>query len=457
MQGRAWEDSWRREDSWRMEGLTVLPAAGEPAFRGGIETVAGAIADLGPTLPPPPPGMRILDGRGLIAFPGFVQAHIHLCQTLFQGLAEGRRLDRWLCERIWPLEAAHDAESMRASARLGITRAALHGATALLDMGTVSHTTVIAEEVEASGIRAIVGKALMDDGVDTPAPLRQDPAEALRDALALHDRWQGRGGGRLGVALAPRFTLSVSAGLWREIAAEARRRSLLVHTHVSETPWENETCRSLHGTSPIRALENWGVLEARAALVHAIWIDEEERAILARRRTALVHCPGSNAKLGSGIAQVPEWLASGIPVALGSDGSACNDDLSLPAEMRLAAQMQALAAGPGILAPREIFGMATRGGAQAMGLENGIGSLAPGRRADLVLYREEDLAWPSDLSFEQKLVHASAGIRPRAVYVDGKPIVLDGRLVAWDEEEIVREAEIQRLRLLARMQGRDCV
>jgi len=437
---------------WRMEGLLLFSEPGATPTPGALEAADGTITALGPELPPPHPDTVRLDRRGMLALPGYIQAHVHLCQTLFQGLAEGLRLDRWLKERIWPLEAAHDPESLRASVRLGAAEALLHGATTMLDMGTVAHTDVIAETVAALGVRAILGKALMDGGEARDTPLREEPGAALREALALHDRWHGGAGGRLGIALAPRFTLSVSAGLWREIAQEARRRAMLVHTHVSETAWENETCRALHGETPVRALARWGVLEGPTALVHAIRIDAEERALLARHAAGVVHCPGSNAKLGSGVAELGPLLEAGVPVGLGSDGAACNDALSLPAEMRLAAQLQALAAGPGRVGPREIFTMATSGGARVLGLDAQVGTLEVGKRADLVLYPAEPLAWPADIPLEDRLVFGAPAARPAEVYVDGRPRVLAGALVDLDLGELQREAQRQRQRLLARLE-----
>jgi 5-methylthioadenosine/S-adenosylhomocysteine deaminase len=437
--------------SWRMDGLKIWTGTGAAAFRGAIEVREGRIAALGPDLPPAAPGVETLARPGMIALPGFVQGHLHLCQSLLRGLAENRALDRWLRERIWPLEAAHDAATLRASARLGIAEALLHGATTLVDMGTVHGNDAIAEEVAASGVRAILGKALMDIGDGVPPQLRQDAPAALEDALALHARWDGAAQGRIRVALAPRFTLSVSRALWERIAKVAVERDLLVHTHVSETPWENETCRALHGGTPIEVLERWGVLRARALLVHAIWVEADDLARLAGARAGMVHCPGSNAKLGSGTADLAAWVAAGLAIALGSDGAACNDALSPLAEMHLAAQLQSLRHGPGRVAPAAIAAMATREGARAIGLDAEIGTLEPGKRADLALFREADLSWEDDLALEHGLVYAAGGVRPAEVIVDGRPLVREGRLVDADYEEIRREARDARRRLLARL------
>ena len=442
---------WPR--SWRMEGLQLVTMDPQRrVFRGAIEVTAGRIAALGPSLPPPRPQVLVIERKNHIALPGFIQGHLHVCQTLFRGLAEDRRLDRWLTERILPLEAAHDPRTLEAAARLGVAEALLHGATTLVDMGTVRHNSVIARVVEEMGVRAIVGKAMMDAGEGAPAGMLEETESALREALTLHEQWHGAAQGRIQVAFAPRFTLSVSKKLWKKIAAEATRRDILVHTHVSETPWENETCRRMHGDTPIRVLARWGVLAARALLVHAVWIDEEERGILRRHGTGVIHCPGSNAKLGSGIADLPALLEMGIAVGLGSDGAACNDELSLAAEMRLAAQMQSLRHGPGRIRAREILAMATIEGARATGLEETAGSLEVGKRADLTLFDAGRTGWETDLTADHGLVFAATGVRPAEVFVDGRPLVLAGKLVHGEIEQIRTDAREARARLLERME-----
>jgi cytosine/adenosine deaminase-related metal-dependent hydrolase len=164
-----------------------------------------------------------------------------------------------------------------------------------------------------------------------------------------------------------------------------------------------------------------------------------------------VHCPGSNAKLGSGIADVAAWVADGLPVALGSDGAACNDALSPLAELRLAAQLQALRHGPGRVPAATIAALATREGARAIGAGAEIGTLAVGKRADLVLFREADLGWEEDLPVEHAIVFAASGVRPFEVYVDGHARVREGRLVGADFDEIRRSAAAARRSLLGRL------
>ncbi len=455
MTGEAVGNSGARTE-FVITGATIVPMDGRRSgFTGWLSVKDGRIAGLGAgewrggaededTI--------LVDRRGFLLLPGFVQAHVHLCQSLFRGLADNLRLDRWLQERIWPLEAAHTPESLAASAAIGIAEGLLAGTTTFVDMGTVHHTESICATAEAMGVRAILSKALMDRGENVPPRLLQGSEGALSEALAIHSTWSGRGRGRISVALAPRFTLSVSEGLWRELGQEASSRSILVHTHASETPWENEECQRIHGGRPLALLERWGVLEAKCMVAHAIWIEESDIETMRRREVGVVHCPGSNTKLGSGMMDLARLSGEGIAVGLGSDGAACDDTLSIPAEMRTAAQLVALKSGPESVDALSILEAATLGGARAAGLADSIGSLEPGKQADFVLFRMEDLGWDvSDWhSAVRNLVHSGVSARPWEVCVGGHMLVEEGRLANWEWPKLAEDARIQRARLLER-------
>src|SRR5207302_3450799 len=193
------------------------------------------------------PAQRSIEASGLVIVPGLIQAHIHLCQTLFRGLAEDKPLLPWLRERIWPLEAARDPDSMHASARLGIAELLLGGTTAILDMGTVHHTDALFETARDTGIRYTGGKALMDSGEGVPPGLLEPTALALHDNDRLADTWHEREGGRLRYAYSPRFVLTSSYDLLRSVGARARANNLLVHTHASEQHEETDLVRQRFG------------------------------------------------------------------------------------------------------------------------------------------------------------------------------------------------------------------
>src|SRR5437762_8014385 len=390
----------------------------------------------------PRPQLQVRDCSGCLVIPGLIQAHVHLCQTLFRGLADDLRLEDWLIRRIWPLEAAHTEATVYASALLGAAELLLGGTTAILDMETVRHTTAAFRALERIGIRATVGKCLMDAHPEgAPIDLAEATDDALADVAALAQRWHGAAGGRLRVCFAPRFVPSCSGPLLRAASDLAERFGAQLHTHAAETIVEREMVLRTTGMEEIAYLDSVGVSGTRAALAHCVWVEPHEIAALARQGTNVVHCPSSNLKLGSGVARVPEMLGAGCGVALGADGAPCNNRLDVFAEMRLAALIQKPRLGADVLPAGAVLELATLGGARALGLEDESGSLAVGKRADLVVIdlREPHLN-PAGHDPVSHLVYAAQASDVRDVFVDGRPVVLAHELVTAPVEEIVREA-----------------
>lgn len=351
----------------------------------------GRILAVSPPDPPPAAGCSVseefeeVDARGLWILPGFVAAHVHLCQTLFRGRAEGLDLYRWLAQVIWPLEAAHDAESIAISAEAGIAQLLSGGVTTLLDMGTTRHTGAILETAARLGIRGFFGPAWMDRGPRAAAPLFRPEEEFACELDALAARFEGHDDGRIRLALCPRFVPSVSDRLWERLAREPAWRAFPIHTHGSETREEVEEVRSLTGTTPPLFCASLRGAEGRVKMAHAIWVDDADRRGLSGSGAAVLHCPGSNLKLGSGLCDTAALEAAGVPVGLGPDGAACNNRLDPWQEMRLAAYVRTLRHGPSAAEPHAILRSATLGGAEALGLADEIGSLRRGKRADLVV------------------------------------------------------------------------
>ena len=384
--------------------------------------------------------VRVLDCTGLVVIPGLVQAHIHLCQTLFRGLADDLTLEQWLARRIWPLEAAHTPDTVYWSAMLGGAELLLGGTTAILDMETVRHTGAACEAIETLGLRATVGKCLMD-APGAFAGLREDTDRALAEASDLCAHWHGRGDGRLRWCWAPRFAPSCTGPLLRAVSDLAARTGTLIHTHAAETPLELEMVKRATGHDEITYLDSVGVSGPMAALAHCVWVDSEGIARLARQRTGVVHCPSSNLKLGSGIAKVPEMLAAGCRVALGADGAPCNNRLDGFTEMRLAALIQKPRLGPDALPAAQVLELATLGGARVLGLDDEIGSIEVGKRADLaVLDLSGPHAQPEEADLVSRIVYSARASDVRHVLVDGKVTVKEGRLRTADYGEIRREA-----------------
>jgi 5-methylthioadenosine/S-adenosylhomocysteine deaminase len=394
---------------------------------------------------------RTIDAGGGLVLPGFIQTHIHLCQTLFRGYADDLKLMDWLRQRIWPMEAAHTPASLRAATRLACAELLRGGTTSILTMETVHETDAVFETATEMGIRATIGKCMMDaPAPDAPSRLRENTRASIDESLALHRRWHHTAGGRIRAAFAPRFAVTCSRELLEAVASLSGRELALVHTHASEQREEITIVRRQTGKSNIEYLADVGLAMPRLCAAHCVWVDEHERELLASRDVKVLHCPGSNLKLGSGLAPVPEMLAAGICVSLGADGAACNNYLDMFAEMRLAATLQAMRNGPGALTARQTVWMATRNGARTLGLEREIGSIQVGRRADLILVdsgRPHMQPGPDPYS---TIAYAARPSDVRMTMVDGTILVDEFALVGADEREIAATARTQARSLAVR-------
>jgi cytosine/adenosine deaminase-related metal-dependent hydrolase len=393
---------------------------------------------------------RTIDASDWTILPGFVQTHVHLCQTLFRNQAEDMELLDWLQKKIWPLEAAHDENSMRLSARLGIAELLAGGTTTILDMGSVHHYDAIFDELEKSGMRAAGGKCMMDAGDNFPAGLRETTHDSLRISRDLMERWHGAANGRLRYAFAPRFALSCSEKLLREVAEISAAKGCMMHTHSSENHNETKLVQQRTGKRNVEYLSSLGICGHRACLAHCIQIDENEIAMMAREHTRVAHCPGSNLKLASGIAPVVKMRKAGVVVGLGADGAPCNNNLDMLNEMRLAALLQKISAGVGALSAQATVEMATIDGARCLGWEDEIGSLEVGKKADVVAINlsQPHLLPASDIYTQ--LVYASRASDVAMTMVDGKILFEKGDVKSVDVETLRHEAQEEVLRLAER-------
>jgi len=377
-----------------------------------------------------------VDAAGAYLLPGFVQTHVHLCQTLFRTMADDLALLEWLRRRVWPLEAAHEPSTLRVSARLAAAELLKGGTTSVLTMETVHDTEAVFEALEPTGLRATIGKCLMDADDLAPPRLLEEAGAAIDESLALHRRWHGAANGRLRVALAPRFAVSCSRDLLERVAATADAHQLLVHTHASENRDEVALVQRMTGASNVEYLQSAGLATERLCAAHCVWVTDAEQAMMAERGVKVMHCPGSNLKLGSGIAPVSDMRRRGITVSLGADGAACNNNLDMFTEMRLAAMLQSVKHEPGALTARDALWMATRDGARTLGQASEIGSIEPGKRADLVLLRPSPIHTQPDRDPYSTIVYGARASDVRATWVDGECVVRDGKLVREDEEAL---------------------
>lgn len=409
------------------------------------------IAAIGPNLAPAEPHDVIpADGHALL--PGFVQGHVHLVQTLFRGLADDLPLLPWLRTRIWPLEASHDDESLSASAELAMVEMLKGGTTCFNDMGTTFGHEVVLAAIDRLGMRAVSGKCLMDvasEGV--PRGLVETQAHALR-AIEAHAAAY-RGHPRLRVSVCPRFILSCSEGLMRGAVEVAQELGLFVHTHVAEHADEREAVVRLLGAPDLAVLTRWGVTGPQTILAHGVQLSDDELRNVAREGSALVHCPSANLKLGSGVARLGDWLSAGVRTALGADGAPCNNNLDALTEVRLAALLSCMRAGPGRVPAARVLRLATLDSARALGLGATCGSIEVGKSADLVLLNLggahlAPVGSPSEVA--GSIVYAARSTDVRWVMIDGEVRVRDGQLCSLDESRVVANARQARRHLLSR-------
>jgi len=394
---------------------------------------------------------RVVDARGGYVLPGLIQTHVHLCQTLFRGYADDLPLMEWLRARVWPMEAAHTVDTLRAAARLATTELLSSGTTAVLTMETVHDTDVVFEAVAASGLRATIGKCMMDFDAQVPKRLQEATQSSIDESVAIRGRWDGAADGRLHAAFAPRFAVSCSRELLEAVASLADAHGVLVHTHASESRDEVSIVQKMTGQrSNIEYLASLGLASPQLCAAHCVWVDDRDQQLLADHDVKVMHCPGSNLKLGSGIAPVVDMRARGITVSLGADGAACNNRLDMFEEMRLAAVLQATRTQPGVLRAKDVLWMATRAGAQTLGLADQIGSIEIGKKADVIVVdRDRPHLSPGPDPYST-LVYAATGADVRTTVVDGELLVDEFMPVRVDRAEVAAAARAAARELAAR-------
>ena len=393
----------------------------------------------------------VIDATGCAVLPGFVQTHIHLCQTLFRGTADDLPLIDWLKQRVWPMEAAHSASSVTAAAKLGIAELIKGGTTCALTMETVNHTDEVFRIVEESGFRATVGKCMMDKGEDLPPALHEETQRSIAESLNLLNRWHGKDDGRIRYCFAPRFAVSCSRELLTEVARLSREHRVMIHTHASENPTECEMIERETGMRNVSYLASVGLTGSHVVLAHCVHLDTAELDILATSHTNVAHCPSSNLKLGSGIAPVKTMLEKNIRVSLGADGAACNNRLDMFTEMRTAALLQKVSRGPEKLTATETLRMATIEGAKALGLAAEIGSLEIGKRADIAIVDLSSLhTTPAATGVASAIVYAAEAGDVVTTLIDGKVVMRDRVLTTLNEDEVREEANREMQILLKR-------
>jgi cytosine/adenosine deaminase-related metal-dependent hydrolase len=430
----------------RCDVVVTVDDAGTEIEGGSVLAEDGVIVWVGTGPPPARPDER-LDGRGSIAVPGLVNTHDHLYQTLTRARAREQGLFGWLVE-LYPVWAALDAEWEFAAAGVGLAQLALAGCSTASDHHYVHPAGVpdlLEVEIEAArriGLRFHPCRGTMDLGESQgglpPDRVVEDTDDALsRSAEAVTRFHDPSPGSMLRVALAPCSPFSVSERLMREGAELARRLGVRLHTHLAETLDEERFCLERFGRRPLELVDDWGWLGEDVWFAHAVHLDEKDVRRLGDTRTSVASCPSSNLRLGAGIAPVRDLLDAGARVGVGVDGSASNEAYDLFGEIRQA-MLVSRAGGPPGLTVRECLRLATRGGAEVLGRDD-VGSLEPGKRADVALFGADGLGQAGTAEDQVAGVFMGPSQRVRHLVVEGRPIVRDGRLLTADEHELARE------------------
>lgn len=388
----------------------------------------------------------VIDAEGCLLTPGFIQSHVHLTQTLFRGAAEDLALIDWLQQKIWPLEFAHDEDSIRASARLGIAELLLSGTTAILDMSGLKHTNIIFESAQEMHFRLTSGKGMSDCGAE---PFFESTDQSIKSSASLADTWHGAGEGLLRYAFAPRFLLSCTTELIEQTVIEARQRGCILHTHASENRDECAAVERLFGKGNIDALADLDFVGSDVVLAHCVWPTAGEIELLARTKTNVAHCPSTNLKLASGIADVVSLKKAGINVSLGADGPPCNNRLDQFSEMRQAGLLAKFRHGAAALPAAEIFRMATCYAAKALGIDGQTGSIELGKDADLVIVKPGLHAQPLTDPMTA-LVYSCLPNDVSDVFIRGRRVVENHNLKSHEHDALARDARTQQNRLFSR-------
>jgi 5-methylthioadenosine/S-adenosylhomocysteine deaminase len=396
----------------------------------GAVTIEGAeIRTVGP--PPARPAGEVVDLRGSVLLPGLVNTHTHTPMWVFRGLIEDVPRGQWLSGRMPPLERRLAPDDLRAGALAGCLELLQNGVTTIADR--YGHMDVVAPAVEASGLRAVVGHSLYDHAADAGLALAEWLLERYGTDPARSRVWAG---------LAPHATDTCGPDLLRRVRRLADRTGARVFIHVAQSEQEVAAVCARGAAGCASYLDDLGLLAPDVVAAHVTYLSDEEADLLGSRRTAVAHCPSSNAKLEGRVAPIARMRRAGATVGLGTDAACCNNGMDLFEEMKVAGLLNKVAADdPAALPVLDILRAATSEAARALGIDHLVGSLEPGKRADVIAVRTRNprlRPWHDPVA---GLVYTARGGDVTAVFIDGRPLVRDGRPVQLDADRILTDAE----------------
>jgi 5-methylthioadenosine/S-adenosylhomocysteine deaminase len=385
----------------------------------------------------------VINLHGGLVLPGLVNTHNHTPMSLLRGYADDLPLQEWLSEKMWPLEAKYIPEMTYWASLLSQVEMLKSGTTTFADM--YDNMDRVAEGVVQSGMRAVLSRGVI--GLCS----REEQIRKLKEAVEFVSRWHGGAGGRITAMFSPHSAYTCPKDYLIQIIEKARELKLPIHTHLSETEREVEQTVREHGERTVHFLNRIGLFDGPTLVAHAVHVDESELDVLAEKDVKVSHNPISNLKLGSGIAPVPKMLKKGITVSLGTDSSASNNNLDLFEELRMVALLhKGVHQEPTLIPASQALEMATLGGARALFLENEIGSLETGKKADLIVLDIDQPHYTPTNNLLSHVVYAGRGSDVKHVMIDGRWVVWNREIITVDEEEILFEAERALQHLLER-------
>jgi 5-methylthioadenosine/S-adenosylhomocysteine deaminase len=400
------------------------------------------IAEIRPTGQPPEPGLEVIEARHQLAMPGLINTHSHVPMVLFRGLAEDVTFERWFNEFIWPLESNLTEEAVYWGMLLGLIEMIEGGVTTVADHYFFMDQA--ARAVDEAGTRAHLGWAVFSSrGMGV-----------LDETAAFVERWKGGAGGRITTCMAPHAPYTCDDGFLRASVEHARRLGVGIHIHAAEEMGQTTASLEKRGMTPIKVLEDTGILSVPTLIAHGCGLLPEDVERLARYRghVGIAHAPKTYLKLAMGVTPIRALRKAGIPVGLATDGAASNNTLDVFESLRLMALMQKHeSSNPEVMPIPEALDIATRGSAAVLGLSDRLGRLAPGYLADLILVDTRGAHWQPPHSLTAGLVYSARASDVQTVMVDGRVIMRDRKLLTIDKERVLAEVSNHMERLAQRV------
>ena len=378
---------------------------------------------------------KIIDAKDKILLPGFVNTHTHLSMTLFRGLADDLSLDEWLNDNIWPIEANLNGYYCYIGALLGAIELIKSGTTTFSDM--YFYMEDVAKAVNESGIRAVLSYGMIDFGDE------EKRKSEIKENLQLYKNCHDTAEGRIKIFFGPHSPYTASEELLKEVRQLANENNIGIHIHVSETQKEIKDVSEEKGLRPFEYLDSIGFLGPDVVCAHSVWLSDEEIEIIKKHNVKISHNPCSNMKLASGIAPISKLLENDICVAIGTDGASSNNNLDLIEELKTASLLQKVSTlDPKVLTSDEALAMGTINGARDLGMEDEIGTIEVGKKADLILIDTNNANMvPNSSNLSSNIIYSANGSNVDTTICNGQILMENRKLTTLNEQDIYKKAK----------------